>query len=137
MKVTYLLSDLGGGTGHHLLDLLDERGAGSWEAKIISEVPSTSRMALPVDHLVLEPPRGPARYPLRQLLRFRQLEKLFRHDDSDILHTYFFWSIVYGRLLKARGLISRLVENREDMGFEMGPHEYAWLALTRLMAPPK
>ena len=131
MRVTYLLSDLGGGTGHHLLDLLDSRAPGDWEAKIVSEVPSTSRMELPVDHLVLEAPRGPARYPVRQLLRYRQLEQLFRRDPPDILHTYFFWSVVYGRLLKARGVVRRLVENREDMGFDTGAHEHAWYALTR------
>ena len=131
MKVTYLLSDLGGGTGHHLLDLLDSRGPEDWQAKIVSEVPSTSRMALPVEHLVLEAPPGPARYPVRQALRYRQLERLFRRDPPDVLHTYFFWSVVYGRLLKARGVVQRLVENREDMGFEMGRHEHAWYAMTR------
>lgn len=131
MKVTYLLSDLGGGTGHHLLDLLDSRGPADWEAQIVSEVPSTSRMGLPVDHMVLEAPRGPAKYPIRQFLRYRQLERLFRLDPPDVLHTYFFWSVVYGRLLKARGIVSRLVENREDMGFDMGAHEHAWYGLTR------
>ena len=131
MKVTYLLSDLGGGTGHHLLDLLDSRGPADWHAKIVSEVPSTSRMGPPVDHLVLDAPRGPAKYPIRQVLRYRQLEQLFRRDPPDILHTYFFWSVLYGRLLKSRGVISRLVENREDTGFDMGAHEHAWYALTR------
>jgi glycosyltransferase involved in cell wall biosynthesis len=131
VRVTYLLSDLGGGTGHHLLDLLDSRSPADWEAKIVSEVPSTSRMKLPVEHLVLDPPRGPARYPIRQLLRYRQLEQLFRRDPPDVLHTFFFWSVLYGRLLKARGVVPRLVENREDMGFGMGIHEHAWYALTR------
>jgi glycosyltransferase involved in cell wall biosynthesis len=131
VKVTYLLSDLGGGTGHHLLDLLDTRSPADWEARIVSEVPSTSRMGLPVDHTVLEAPRGPAKYPIRQFLRYRQLERLFRRDRPDVLHTYFFWSVVYGRLLKARGVVSRLVENREDMGFDIGAHEHAWYGLTR------
>ena len=131
MRVTYLLSDLGGGTGHHLLDLLDSRSPGDWKAKIVSEVPSTSRMELPVDHLVLEAPRGPAMYPVRQLLRYRQLKRLFRRDPPDVLHTYFFWSVLYGRLLKAQGVIRRLVENREDMGFELGYQERAWYATTR------
>jgi glycosyltransferase involved in cell wall biosynthesis len=131
LKVTYLLSDLGGGTGHHLLDLLDSRSPGDWEAKIVSEVPSTSRMGPPVEHVVLHTPPGPGQYPVRQVLRFRQLERLLRQDPPDVLHTYFFWSVLYGRLLKARGLEARLVENREDMGFDMGLHERAWYALTR------
>jgi glycosyltransferase involved in cell wall biosynthesis len=131
MKVTYLLSDLGGGTGHHLLDLLDSRSPDHWLAEIVSEVPSTSRMELPVPHLVLTVPRGPRKYPFRQLLRYRQLERLFRAEPTDLLHTFFFWSIIYGRILKARGVVKHLVENREDMGFDLGRHERAWLALTR------
>ena len=131
MRVTYLLSDLGGGTGHHLLDLLQIRDPERWQADIVSEVPSTSRMDLPVRHIVLDSPTGPATYPVRQIQRYRQLEARFREAPPDILHTYFFWSIIYGRVLKARGVISRLVENREDLGFAWGRHEYALLALTR------
>jgi glycosyltransferase involved in cell wall biosynthesis len=131
MKVTYLLSDLGGGTGHHLLNMLDARDADHWEAEIVSEVPSTARMAIRVPHLILAEPPGLNKYPLRQFLRYRQLEQLFREGAPDVLHSYFFWSIVYGRLLKARGVIKHLVENREDMGFDLGPHERAWFALTR------
>jgi glycosyltransferase involved in cell wall biosynthesis len=131
MKVTYLLSDLGGGTGHHLLDLLRVRDPGHWWADIVSEVPSTSRMELPVGHVVLEDPPGPASYPVRQVQRYRQVETVFRNSRPDILHTYFFWSIIYGRILKARGIVSRLVENREDLGFAWGTHEYSILALTR------
>jgi glycosyltransferase involved in cell wall biosynthesis len=131
MRVTYLLSDLGGGTGHHLLDLLRVRDPELWQADIVSEVPSTSRMNLPVRHVVLDPPRGPAAYPVRQIQRYLQLEARFRQAVPDILHTYFFWSIIYGRVLKARGVVPRLVENREDLGFAWGKHEYALLALTR------
>jgi len=131
MRVTYLLSDLGGGTGHHLLDLLLVRDPEDWQADIVSEVPSTSRMDLPVSHRVLDTPRGPATYPVRQIQRYRQLEELLRRASPDLLHTYFFWSIMYGRILKARGVVRWLVENREDLGFDWGRHEYALLALTR------
>jgi glycosyltransferase involved in cell wall biosynthesis len=48
-----------------------------------------------------------------------------------VVHTYFFWPIIYGRLLKASGTIEHLVENREDQGFSWGPAEYALLKLTR------
>jgi glycosyltransferase involved in cell wall biosynthesis len=88
-------------------------------------------MEIPVQHLVLDVPPGPKKYPIRQLFRYRQLEGLFRAGAPEILHTYFFWSIIYGRLLKARGVVKHLVENREDMGFDLGPHELAWFALTR------
>jgi glycosyltransferase involved in cell wall biosynthesis len=88
-------------------------------------------MVLPVKHEILTAPGGPARYPVRQLLRLRQLERRFRTTQPEILHTYFFWSILYGRLLKLRGSVRRLVENREDVGFDFGVHEVAWLSATR------
>lgn len=59
------------------------------------------------------------------------LRRRLKNDPPDILHTYFFWAIIYGRLLKASGTVSRLVENREDLGFNWGRHEYALLRLTR------
>jgi glycosyltransferase involved in cell wall biosynthesis len=131
MKVAYLLSDLGGGTGHHLLELLRRRPSEAWEAEIVSEASHGPHMALPVKHEILPAPGGPGLYPIRQFLRFRQLEHRFCLDRPEILHTYFFWSILYGRLLKARGVVGRLVENREDMGFDLGAHEVAWLSATR------
>ena len=131
MRVTYLVSDLGGGAGHHLLDLLRSRDPGLWDAQVLSEVASTSRMSLPVPHEHLPEPTGTRSYPLRQIFRYRQLAARFRQSDPGILHTYFFWSVLYGRLLKARGLVARLVENRDDLGFNWGRHEYAWLAATR------
>ena len=131
MKVAYLLSDLGGGTGHHLLEMLRHRPSETWDAEIVSEARHGPHMVLPVEHETLSAPGGPARYPVRQLLRFRQLERRFQSKQPDILHTYFFWSILYGRLLKLRGAVPRLVENREDMGFDLGTHETAWLSATR------
>jgi glycosyltransferase involved in cell wall biosynthesis len=47
------------------------------------------------------------------------------------VHAYFFWTILYARLLKLAGRIPVLVENREDQGFNWGSHEYGWLRLTR------
>jgi len=131
MRVTYLVSDLGGGAGHHLLDLLRSRDPDLWDATILSEVASTSRMALPVPHEQLPEPASVRSYPFRQIFRYRQLAARFRRSDPGILHTYFFWSVLYGRMLKARGLVGRLVENRDDLGFNWGRHEYAWLAATR------
>jgi glycosyltransferase involved in cell wall biosynthesis len=44
----------------------------------------------------------------------------------DTLHTYFFWPIIYGRILKRVGRARILVENREDTGFKWG-RAHHWL----------
>lgn len=129
-SVTYLLSDLGGGTGHHLLSLLRNRPENRWSARILSEAKNTARFDSPVPTETLPPTRF-RRYPLAQLERFRDLRRQLRSEPADVLHTYFFWSIIFGRWLKATGAVSHLVENREDMGFAWGRHEYAWLRATR------
>jgi glycosyltransferase involved in cell wall biosynthesis len=54
-----------------------------------------------------------------------------KNRAPDIVHTYFFWSIIYGRLLKMGGKIKILVENREDEGFNWGFHEYLLLRMTK------
>lgn len=130
LAVTYLLSDLGGGTGHHLFGLLRQRAATRWSARILSEARNTARFESPVPTETLAPTRF-RRYPLAQLERYRTLRRRLEDEPTDVLHAYFFWSIMYGRLLKARGVVPHLVENREDMGFAWGRHEYAWLRATR------
>jgi glycosyltransferase involved in cell wall biosynthesis len=47
------------------------------------------------------------------------------------VHTYFFWSIMYGRALKMLGKVKVLIENREDQGFNWGAHEYMMLRVTK------
>ena len=130
LSVTYLLSDLGGGTGHHLFSVLRERTDSAWIARILSEVENTARVDSPVP-LELLPATRFIRYPISQGERFLRLRRRFAEEPAQILHTFFFWSIIYGRLLKACGAVNRLVENREDMGFNWGPHEYTLLHLTR------
>lgn len=131
MRVSYLVSDLGGGTGHHLIELLKSRPPGSWDAELVSEVPRGPRGGLTDPLTELSSPAGPPVYPIHQFARYLQLQKRYRESPPEILHTYFFWSILYGRILKARGFSRYLVENREDLGFNWGPHEYALLAATR------
>lgn len=129
-SVAYLLSDLGGGTGQHLFSLLRARPGGSWAARVLSEAGNTARVDCPVP-LDLLPATRFRRYPLAQIERYRRLRSRLNEERPDILHTYFFWSIIYGRLLRARGAVPRLVENREDLGFNWGLHEYTLLRLTK------
>lgn len=125
-----LTDDFGGGTGNHLLQMMERWDLRRWRPEIVTEAPRTARVASPVPVTRL-PAEAVKVYPLAQLLRLRRIRGVVRDRRPEIVHAYFFWSILYARLLKMAGLIPRLVENREDMGFGWGWHEYAWLRMTR------
>jgi glycosyltransferase involved in cell wall biosynthesis len=99
--------------------------------EVVSFEPRTARSEPDVPTTRLPSPPAPDVYPLHQLARFRQVRRLLRDRRPDVVHAYFFWPILYARLLRASGTIRRLVENREDEGFNWGAHEYAWLRVTR------
>lgn len=126
-----LTDDLGGGTGNHLLSVAERCAAAGWHVEVASFEPRTARREPDVELTRLPPPAGPSVYPLHQLARFVQVSRLVRDRRPDVVHSYFFWPVLYGRLLRAAGRVPRLVENREDEGFAWGAHEYAWLRLTR------
>jgi glycosyltransferase involved in cell wall biosynthesis len=71
------------------------------------------------------------RFPLAQARRLKQIRRLAKRYKPNVVHAYFFWPIVYARLLKQMGLVRWVVENREDQGFGWGRSEYALLKLTR------
>lgn len=127
----YLTDDLGGGTGNHLLSVAERSASAGWQVEVASFEPRTARREPEVELTRLPPPAGPSVYPLRQTARFLQVRRLVRDRHPDVVHAYFFWPVLYGRLLRAAGAVPRLVENREDEGFNWGAHEYAWLRLTR------
>lgn len=130
-RLLILTDDLGGGTGNHLLAVAGRCAAEGWEVEVASFAPRTTRREAEVALTRLPPPRGPSVYPLHQAARFLQVRRLVRDREPDVVHAYFFWPVLYGRLLRATGVIPRLVENREDEGFDWGAHEYAWLRATR------
>jgi len=70
-------------------------------------------------------------YPVSQIREYIRIRKEIVGRAPCIVHTYFFWSILFGRILKRDGIIRTLIENREDQGFNWGIHEYSWLRLTR------
>jgi L-malate glycosyltransferase len=70
-------------------------------------------------------------YPIAQIQAFLRMRTLIGQISPHIVHSYFFWSILFGRMLKREGKIRTLIENREDQGFNWGVHEYSWLRLTR------
>lgn len=129
-RVLIFSDDLGGGTGNHLLALTRRWGSSPWRAEIVSQAPPRARQAPTVPVHVVE--RKPfERYPLAQLRRLAMATNHARRFQPTLVHSYFFWSIMYGRALKMLGRVKLLVENREDQGFNWGAHEYLLLRATR------
>jgi len=131
VRIVFLTDDLGGGTGNHLLSMMKYWDKNRLQAEILSRVPITSRISpdVPVRYV---PSGGRINtYPISQIRSLGRIRKEVSERSPDILHTYFFWPILFGRLLKLGGVIRTLIENREDEGFNWGVHEYAWLRMTR------
>lgn len=122
---------LGGGTGMQIRGIYGHEALAGWqrEAVIIGEAMEPVPEGATVKRLPEIQDLGP--YPLGHLRAFVALRRHLRTNPPDVLHTYFFWPILFGRLLKALGVVDRLVENREDEGFNWGRHEYGWLRTTR------
>lgn len=119
----------GGGTGNHMVQMMERWDQDEMCVEVVTAVPSGARERPSVAVTEL-PEESIEIYPFRQILRLRRFAQIVRDRSPDVVHTYFFWPILFGRLLKAAGLISVLVENREDEGFNWGPHEYGLLRLT-------
>jgi len=131
IEAVFLMDDLGGGTGNHLLSMLRHWDKEAWRAKIVSKKPAKDRVLPDVPVELMSAPRHLNKYPFAQVKAFAGLFAAFNGRPPDLVHSYFFWPILYGRLLKYFGKIRVLIENREDQGFSWGPHEYAWLRATR------
>jgi glycosyltransferase involved in cell wall biosynthesis len=130
-RVVFLTDDLGGGTGNHLLSMMKHWDKNRWQAEIISRASLTARVSpdVPVRYL---PQNGSfSMYPLAQIRDYARIRKEIGESPPSVVHTYFFWSILFGRVLKWEGKIRTLIENREDQGFGWGKHEYNWLRMTR------
>lgn len=130
-RVLILADVVGGGTGKHLQSLLSHWVDSGWEIRVLAQIAPSSHMDFGDSLELLPPRRSYDFYPLAQLRQLRWLHDYVRRYEPAVTHTYFFWSIMYGRALKRISAIRRLVENREDQGFGWGRHEYALLRLTR------
>ena len=131
MNIAILTNDIGGGTGNHLLSMLKHWDKTFWKTVIFSSAPVRDRVVPDVPVEFLPPPKSFRFYPVAQIRSLGLLCGIMKDRHPDILHTYFFWSIIYGRLVKRLGLVDALVENREDLGFGWGRHEYVLLKMTR------
>jgi glycosyltransferase involved in cell wall biosynthesis len=131
-RVLFLLEDFGGGTGNHVCRMVRDWSARGWEVTVVTQTPPLVRL-LPdgVDVRVLRRTGWYDRFPLTQMRRLLALWRIVRSVRPDIVHTYFYWSIIYGRVLKLLGVVPVLVENREDMGYSWTPGDYRLLRMTR------
>lgn len=131
IKVLFVTEDLGGGTGAHLVKML-----GRWDSAMVrAELLCFGRrynVPLPEYPVEFVPAGGLwHHFPLAQLRALWRVRRAVRRFVPDVVHTYFFWPVVYGRILKRLGAIEHLVENREDLGFSWGRAEYRLLRATR------
>ena len=130
-RIVVLTDDLGGGPGNHLLSMMRHWDKNRWQAEIISRASLTARVPPDVPVRYIPSDGSINTYPIAQIRALARIRKEISKRSPEILHTYFFWPILFGRLLKLGGVIRTLIENREDQGFDWGVHEYSWLRLTR------
>lgn len=129
-RLLLVTSNFGGGTGTHLVGMLRLIDPRYWEIEILCQ---GARELKPPEHIEVlgRPPADRAeRFPLAQLRRLNEVRGYIHARQPDLVHTYFFWPIIYGRLLKRMGVVRHLVENREDQGFNLSPWNYRLLRAT-------
>jgi len=120
--------DLAGGTGSHLAGLLSMLQR-YWNIRVVCY--GDVQVVLPPAVSLVQGPMGTwNHFPVAQFRRARHLMTEARTWRPDVLHTYFLWSVMYGRYLKHTGVVPRLVENREDQGFNVSSLDYRILRAT-------
>ena len=130
-RILFLMDDLGGGTGNHLLSMMKLWDKDKWRPEILSRAPLTARVGPDVPVRYLSSDGMVNLFPFPQIRDLGRIKNEIEERSPCIVHAYFFWSILFGRILKRMGKIRTLVENREDEGFGWGAHEYKWLRMTR------
>jgi glycosyltransferase involved in cell wall biosynthesis len=129
-RLLLVTSNFGGGTGRHIVGMLGYFKPQHWKIEILCQ--GRKELEPPGHVRVLELPadRRIHRFPVAQLRGLMQVRQQLVARELDVVHTYFFWPIVYGRILKQRGLIRHLVESREDQGFNLSSWNYRILRAT-------
>ena len=131
-RILLMLEDLGGGTGNHVCQLAAAWRLMGWTVVVVTQrEPLVRSLPEGVEVRVTRAGGWYDRFPVAQIRRLLALRRVALELRPDVVHSYFFWSIIYGRLLKLMGLAPLLVENREDMGFSWGRGAYFALRLTR------
>ncbi len=126
-RILFVTADLGGGTGAHLVHMLGLWDPAKWTAELLC-FGKRYNVPMPSCPVTFAPVGGPLnRFPLVQIRNLLLLRRAVKRLRPHVVHAYFFWPIMYCRILKRLGVIKHLVENREDMGFSWGKLEYAAL----------
>jgi glycosyltransferase involved in cell wall biosynthesis len=128
-RILLLTDNFGGGTGRHIAGAATRWSARGWQSSICC-MGATSGFPGETPFTLVERSGWWDRFPISQMHRLRLTARLVAELQPTVVHAYFFWPIVYARLLKRAGLVRALIENREDMGFNWGRVEYAILRAT-------
>jgi glycosyltransferase involved in cell wall biosynthesis len=128
--VLVITNTLKGGTGAHIVRLLELLGESHWKPLLLCQGSRDFDPPASVP-LIDDRERGWLnRFPLAQWRQLRTVHRLVRMHRPAFVHAFFFWPIIYGRVLKRLGLIPHLVENREDQGFIWSDTDYRILRAT-------
>jgi L-malate glycosyltransferase len=130
-RLLVVTNTLRGGTGAHLVRFLGELDRSVWQVQLVCLGSQEFEPAAHIE-LVREVTRGRLqRFPFAQWRQLRLLARIAADWSPDVVHTFFFWPILYGRILKGLGRVRHVVENREDQGFVWSPSDYRLLRATR------
>lgn len=129
--ILFVTNTLRGGTGAHIVRLLEhlQNGTG-WHPVLLCHGGRDFDPPVGVPMIDDSRRRRLDHFPLAQWRQLRLLHRVVREHQPAIVHAYFFWPIIYGRILKRLGVIQHLVENREDQGFIWSGTDYRLLRAT-------
>lgn len=130
-SITMLINDFEGGTANHVRSVAERLASSSHRVEIVSSDRRARHARTSVPVTCLSERRRLDRFPFTQAAHLVEVARRLRREPADVVHSYFYWPIMYGRFLKMLGLVSTLVENREDEGFDWSAREYAMLRATR------
>jgi glycosyltransferase involved in cell wall biosynthesis len=127
--VLVITNTLKGGTGAHIVRLLERLAGSRWQPLLLCQGSRDFDPPASVP-LIDDFERRRDRFPLAQWKQLRTVHRLVRTHRPALVHAFFFWPIIYGRVLKRLGVIPHLVENREDQGFIWSDNDYGILRAT-------
>jgi glycosyltransferase involved in cell wall biosynthesis len=127
--ILVVTNTLRGGTGAHIVRLLERLAGSCWQPLLLCQ--GSRDFDPPASVPLLEDfERQRDRFPVAQWRQLRTVHRLVRKHRPALVHAFFFWPIIYGRVLKRLGVIPHLVENREDQGFIWSETDYRILRAT-------
>lgn len=130
IKLSLATSDLGGGTGNHLVLLSNYFDEKYISLNIISSSCPATQQSFKAKIDLIPPKPSLLIFPLSVIRNFFHFANKIRKSKPHVLHSYFFWPIIYSRVLRRLGVVPILVENREDEGFEWSAWQYFLLRAT-------